>query len=259
MVPVPICVQRLPRSAAPGAVISLSPAEYWSLILPSFEVGQGTIDPSAPDCSGRASLDGLSPKGVNSITVDPAQVVIAPGADGMKVVWLQSHPLTDQTRAGLLALTRQRDSYLEVYAVGVHRGRPSDIRFSLERMGTRIVISATEEECQGAGEARRCAATSSVYLMGTGALTHAAVYPTDRTLEAAAPGKTSSAEYRFSASAEYRSDAIRLTEHLSVRNKGQGEIRASDLERAFRLEKGKLVASGESLWTKTLKELGVRE
>jgi hypothetical protein len=240
-------------------VISLSPAEYWSLMLPSFDPEHKSVDPSAQDCSGRASLDGLSPKGVNSVSVDPEQVTIAPGADGMKVVWLQSHPLPDQARAGLLALTRQRDSYLEVYAVGVHRGRPKDVRFSLERMGTRIVISATEEECQGAGEARRCDATSAVYLMGTGALTHAAVYPTDRTLEAAPPGRPNAAQYRFSASAEYRSDAIRLTEHLSVRNQSQGEIRASDLERAFRLEKGKLVPSGESLWTKTLKELGVRE
>jgi hypothetical protein len=33
-------------------------------------------------------------------------------------------------------------------------------------------------------------------------------------------------------------------------------IRSSDLQRAFRLEQGQLVASGESLWTKTLRELG---
>jgi hypothetical protein len=258
MVPVPICVQRMPRSAAPGTIISLSPEEYWSLILPSFDAEAKTIDPSAVDCSGRLSLEGLSPKGVNSISIDPEKMLISPAADGMKIIWLQTHPSGAGAVAGLLALTRQRGQYLEVYAVGIHRGKPEGNRFSLERMGPKILISATEEDCHGEAEARRCNATNNVYLMATGALRHAAVYPVDRTLEAAAPGKSGSAEYRFTASAEYRPDVIALSEHLSVRSKSQGEIRTSDLERAFRLDKGELVPSGDSLWAKTLKELGIQ-
>jgi hypothetical protein len=258
MVPVPICVQRMPRSAAPGTIISLRPEEYWTLILPSFDAEAKTIDPSAVDCSGRASLESLSRKGVNSVSVDPERMLIAPGADGMKIVWLETHPLEGGAYAGLLALTRQVNSYLEVYAVGIHRGKPEGSRFSLERMGPKIVISATEEECHGEAEARRCNASNSVYLMATGALLQAATYPVDRALEAAVPGKLGVAEYRFTASAEYRPDVIALSEHLSVRSKSQGEIRSSDLERAFRLEKGQLVATGDSLWTKTLKELGVQ-
>jgi hypothetical protein len=263
MVPVPICVQRLPRSAAPGAVISLSPTECWSLLLPSFDNNAKSIDPSAADCSGRASLAGLSGAGVNSLQVDTEKLTISPGADGMKIIWLQSHPTSLESAdgapavAGLLALTRQRDSYLETYAIGVHRGPAEGTRFTLERMGPRLVVSSTEETCKGDGQNRRCSAHSSVYLTKTGELRRAASYPVDQSVSAPGPAGGEVAEYRFSASAEYHPDAIRLTEHLSVRNKVQGEIRSSDLERAYRLEDGQLVASGESLWTKTLRDLGM--
>jgi hypothetical protein len=254
MIPVPICVKRLPRASGPGVVISLTSEEYWTLLLPSFDRNAQSIDPSAPDCSGRTSLIKLSPPGTTTLRVDPEKVTLAPGADGMKMVWLESHPLGDDTYEGLLALVRQRESYMEVYAVGIHRGRPQGTRFTLQRMGPRLVIEAIQEDCAGDGQERRCRATTSVYLMGTGALGAAATYPIEQVAKATREGNP--VEYRFSASADYRDTSITLTEHLSVNTKGQGEIRSSDLERAFRLEKGQLVASGESLWTKTLRELG---
>jgi hypothetical protein len=254
MIPVPICIKRLPRASGPGVVVSLTSEEYWSLLLPSFDPNARTIDPSAPDCSGRTSLIRLSPSGTTTLRVDPEKVTLAPGADGMKMVWLESHPLGEETFEGLLALFRQRESYMEVYAVGSHRGRPQGTRFTLQRMGPRLVIEAIQEDCTGEGRERRCRATSSVYLMATGALEAAATYPIEQVAKTTRDG--SPVEYRFSASADYRDTSITLTEHLSVNSKDQGEIRSSDLERAFRLESGRLVASGESLWTKTLRELG---
>jgi hypothetical protein len=255
MIPVPICVKRLPRGSTPGAVVSLTPEEYWGLLLPSFDRNAQTIDPSAPDCSGRLTLQGLSPSNTNARRVDPEKVTLAPGADGMKMVWLESHPLGEDTFEGLLALVRQRESYMEVYAVGVHRGRPQGTRFTLQRMGARLVIEAIQEDCAGEGAERRCRASTTVYLMGTGGLKAAATYPIEQTAKSTRDGNP--VEYRFSASADYRDTAITITEHLSVNTKGQGEIRSSDLERAFRLERGQLVASGESLWTKTQRELGL--
>jgi hypothetical protein len=122
-------------------------------------------------------------------------------------------------------------------------------------MGPRLVVEGIQEDCRGDGQERRCRASTSVYLMGTGALRSAADYPIEQAAKANAKDG-SPFEYRFSASADYKDTAIELTEHLSVSAKGQGEIRSSDLQRAFRLEQGQLVASGESLWTKTQRELG---
>jgi hypothetical protein len=254
MIPVPICVKRLPRASDPSVIVSLTSEEYWSLLLPSFDRNAQTIDPSAPDCSGRTSVVSLSPAGTHSLRVNPEQLTLAPGADAMKMVWLESHPLGEDTFEGLLALTRQRESFMEVYAVGIHRGRPQGTRFTLQRMGPRLVIEAIQEDCTGEGPERRCRASSSVYLMGTGALKASATYPVEQIAKVTRDG--SPVEYRFSASADYRDTSITLTEHLSVNSKAQGEIRSSDLERAFRLEGAQLVASGESLWTKTQRELG---
>lgn len=255
MIPVPICVKRLPRGSEPGVVVSLTNEEYWSLLLPSYNRNDKTIDPSVPDCSGRLSVKSLSPEGTTSLPVDPERVSVSPGADGLKIVWLASHRLSEGRFQGLLAIMRQRESYMETYAVGVHRGRPEGTRFTLQRMGPRLVVEGTQEDCQGEAQERRCRAATSVYLMATGALKAAAAYPIEQAARASAKDG-SPLEYRFSASADYKDTAIELTEHLAVSAKGQGEIRSSDLQRAFRLEQGQLVASGESLWTKTLRELG---
>lgn len=256
MIPVPICVKRLPRGTAPGVVVSLTPEEYWPILLPSYDRNQRAVDPGAPDCSGRLSLSNLSPQNTSALRVDPDKVTIAPGADGMKVVWLQSHPLGEDTYEGLIALTRQRESYMEVYAVGVHRGRPQGTRFTLQRMGPRYVVEGVQEDCAGSGPDRRCRAAAFVYLVGTGSLRPAASFPIEQSARSNPRGEGGPLEFRFSASTEYKDTAIELTEHLSVSATGQGEIRVSDLERALRLEGGQLVASGESLWTKTLRELG---
>jgi hypothetical protein len=255
MIPVPICVKRLPRGTTPGAVVSLTPDEYWPILLPSFDRNQKAIDSAAPDCSGRLSLSSLSPQSSPTLRVNPERVTIAPGADGMKIVWLQSHPLGEDTYEGLIALTRQRESYMEVYAVGVHRGRPEGTRFALQRMGPRYVVEGIQEDCTGSGPDRRCRAAAFVYLVGTGSLRPAGSFPIEQSARSN-PRDGNSLDYRFSASTDYKDTAIELTEHLSVSAKGQGEIRVSDLERAFRLEGNQLVASGESLWTKTLRELG---
>jgi len=255
MIPVPICVKRLPRGTTPGAVVSLRPDEYWPILLPSFDRNARTVDPNAPDCSGRLSLSNLSTQGTESVRVDPQKATVAPGADGMKIVWLQSHRVGEDMYEGLLALTRQRESYMEVYAVGIHRGRPDGTRFALQRMGPRYVVEGTQEDCSGDGGERRCRAAAFVYLVGTGSLRPAASFPVEQTARSM-QRDGNQLDFRFSASTEYKDTAIELTEHLSVSAKGQGEIRVSDLERAFRLEAGQLVASGESLWTKTLRELG---
>ena len=258
MIPVPICVKRLPRGTQPGVLVSLTPSEYWGLLLPTFDRNANTIDPTAPDCSGRLTLATISQQGLSRMKVDPEKAIISPGADNLKIVWLESHPLGEDTYEGLIALTRVRESYFEVYAVGIHRGRPDGTRFTLQRMGPRLVIEGTQQDCSGRGEDRRCRASNYVYLMGTGALRAAASFPMEAVATAPARDGLGTAEWRFSASTDYRDTAIQITEHLSIKSPAEGETRSSDLERAYRLENGQLVASGESLWTKTQREIEQR-
>ncbi|HVZ31783.1 MAG TPA: hypothetical protein VG963_05115 [Polyangiaceae bacterium] len=257
MIPVPICLQRLPRHQAPGSIVSLTPAEYWTLLLPGFEPGSSTLDLAAPDCSGRFTL-GQAAAGGAKHAVHPDEMVIGSGADGFKIAWL---PLgaNGTKRTGLLALMRQKENFLEVYALGTHQGSLGDTRFTLERMGPALVVVAREEHCRGSEDERRCDAASTVYLAGNGRLSAQAHFPLDHTVESKGTATTVPSVYRFSASAEYRPDGIAITEKLSVTQKGRGEVSSVDLERTLRLQGGRLVPSGDSLWVQTARQLNVPE
>jgi hypothetical protein len=190
--------------------------------------------------------------------VDPEEIVLGSGPDGFKVAWLPlaSH---EASRSGLLALLRQRQEFLEVYALGVHEGSVGNSRLSLERMGPALVVTVLEEHCHGAEQARRCDSSCALYLMGNGRLSERASFAVDHSVDARAASSAANAEYRFSASAEYRPDGVALSEKLSVLEPGRGEVRSVDLERMLKLEGDRLVPSTESLWTQTARQLGVPE
>jgi hypothetical protein len=69
MVPVPICVQRLPRRPSADQVVALTAAEYWSLLLPGFRSAESKVDLGQPDCSGRLTLGEPGPGGFDAAVV----------------------------------------------------------------------------------------------------------------------------------------------------------------------------------------------
>jgi hypothetical protein len=257
LVPVPICVQRLPRRAAPGSVIALEAREYWSLLLPGFDARASMLDLSVADCSGRWTLQGNGQRGAK-LAVKPDELVLGSGPDGLKAAWL---PLASDTsaRTGLLALLRQREQVLEVYALGVHSTAAGNSRLELERMGPALAVAALEEQCRGSAADRSCSSACTVYLMSSGRLTASARFPVDQRAQGIVAGATSRGEYRFNASPEYRSDGIALSEKLTVSEPGRGEVRSFELQRTLRLQDERLTPSAESLWVQTARQLGLPE
>jgi hypothetical protein len=162
-------------------------------------------------------------------------------------------------RSGLLALLRQRKDYLEVYALGIHQGSLSQTRLGLERMGPALVVTSQEELCKGTDSGRRCDSACTVYLSANGRLVARAKFPTDHTVDARATTGSGTAEYRFTASPTYGPNGISLSEKLSVREKGRGEVRAIDLQRVLKLQADRLTPSADSLWVQTAKDLGLVE
>ena len=257
LVPVPICVQRLPRQAAPGRVVALEASEYWSLLLPGFDARASLLDLKVPDCSGRTTLPG-SGKPSTTLAVKPEDLVIGTGPDGFKVVWLPLEAGTS-SRRGLLALLRQRDQVLEVYALGTHSVGAGRSRLELERMGPALAVAALEEQCRGSDAERRCSSACTVYLMSSGRLTAGARFPVDQSVNGTVAGATGRGEYRFNASAEYRADGIALSEKLTVSEPGRGELRSFELQRTLRLEGEHLTPSAASLWAQTARQFGLSE
>jgi hypothetical protein len=257
-VPVAICLKPLPRHAGDGTASHLNPEDYWSMVLPGFDAGSATVDRSVPDCAGRpvfenpelATAEGPR-AGTLSVKVDDA--LVTPAADGLRVVWLRTHRFSDGTAAGPLALVRPREGYAEVYATGFYRGREKDSRFSLERMGPRMLVTAADEGCTGVKPKQSCESKFSVYLMHSGQLLQEARFALDRIEYRSIPGAVETAQVRLTASPAFQPSAMRVSEQLVVTDPSQGVIRKSDLERVFELQRGdRLVSTEESLWSRVM-------
>ncbi|HYO93114.1 MAG TPA: hypothetical protein VER33_01330 [Polyangiaceae bacterium] len=257
-VPVAICLKPLERHGASGVVSTLQPEDYWSLILPSFDPASGSVDRSAPDCAGRLLLDRpelLQAEGARtgSISTKPEDAVVTAAPNGFRIVWLRTHRFADGTAAGPLALVRPKEGYAEVYATGLYRGNSKSSRFVLERMGPRIVITATDEGCAGVKPNEDCETSFAVFLMHAGRLAPAAHFPLDRIHYGAAPGVSGTVQYRLTATPVFHKQSIRVVEQVVVRDVNQGPIRKSDLERVFKLnERGNLIPTADSLWSQVL-------
>jgi hypothetical protein len=251
-VPVPICIQPLERSTS--GVSKVEPADYWKMVLPSFDPGSSTVDAASTDCSGRPAFseqDLLSAEGprAGSLPAKPDHAVVTPGPDGFRVVWLRTFDFSDGSSAGPLALVRSREGYAEVYGTGSMRGKLKTTRFSLERMGSRILVTAIDEGCGEVKPGQGCETAFTVYVLGGGRLTRAASLPLDRIDYRPFPGLPGLSKYRLTATPVFQDKGMRVVEQVVVLDPNQGTVRKSDLERVFKLAPGgQLEASAPSLW-----------
>lgn len=252
-VPVPVCVQPLKRNTS--GVSSVTPADYWKMVLPGFDAGTSTVDTSIPDCSGRTAfsetelLNAEGPR-TGAVPALPDNAVVAPGPDSFRVVWLRTYKFADGSWSGPLALARPREGYAEVYGTGTYRGKPSSTRFSLERMGSRILVTATDEGCGQVKPGEGCETAFSAYLLAGGHLAKAASFPLDRIDYRPFGGLPGVAKYRLTAAPVFQPRAMRVIEQVNVEDANHTTVRKSDLERVFTLAPdGSLKPNTPSLWS----------
>ncbi|HTQ05824.1 MAG TPA: hypothetical protein VMI54_18305 [Polyangiaceae bacterium] len=252
-VPVPVCVAPLQRNTS--GVSNVGPGDYWKMVLPSFDAASATVDTSAPDCAGRQAfsesdrLDAEGPR-TGSVPVPPDNAVITAGPDNFRVVWLRTYKYGDGSWSGPIALTRAREGYAEVYGTGTYRGRPSSTRFALERMGSRILVTATDEGCGQVKPGQGCETDFDAYLLAGGQLSRAASFPLDRIDYRPFGGLPGVAKYRLTAAPVFQARAMRVIEQVTVEDANQGMVRKSDLERVFSLTpEGALKPNAPSLWS----------
>ena len=251
-VPVPICLKALERRSA-GAVSVLKAEDYWSLILPTFDLGSNSVDRSAPDCSGRLVFDKpelAEAEGVRSgsLAVKPETAVITPASDGMRIVWLPTHRFANEEAAGPLALLRPREGFAEVYATGFYRGNQKSSRFALERMGTRFVVTVGDEGCATA-KGKRCQSSFKVYVMRSGMLFPSADLAVEKVDFRSMAGVPGAVQYRLTVTPIFQDKVLRVVEQLALRDENQSVLRKSDMERVFELKgDGRLECKQPSLW-----------
>jgi hypothetical protein len=257
-VPVPICIQPLERSSS--GVSKIEPQDYWKMVLPAFDPGSSTVDSGSNDCAGRpafAESDLLSAEGprTGSLPAKPDHAVVTPGPDSFRIVWLRTFEFADGSSSGPLSLVRSREGYAEVYGTGSYRGKLKTTRFSLERMGSRILVTATDEGCGEPKPGQPCETPFTVFVLGSGRLNRAASLPLDRVDYRPFPGMQGLAKYKLTATPVFQEKGLRVVEQVLVQDPNQGTVRKSDLERLFTLApNGRLESSVPSLWTQVADE-----
>lgn len=251
-VPVPICLKALERRGTAGAS-SATPADYWSLVLPSYDASSSTIDRSMPDCAGREVFpsaifqDAEGPR-TGPVPEKADALLVTPGANDFKVLWLRVAHFGNGDAGGPLALARPREGTAEVYAIGSYRGNAETSRFSIERLGPRILVTASDDACTTSKPSQSCQTKLRVFLMNAGRLLPVADLTPDRIEYGTAPGVPGTVQYRMTATPFFEPKVLRVAEQVVVRDSTQTAIRKSNLDRLFQLKGSTLEASTGSLW-----------
>ena len=251
-VPVPICLKALERRSTAGASAA-TPADYWSLVLPSYDAGANTVDRSAPDCAGREVFSDALFQDANGartglIPARSEDLLLSAGANDFKVLWFRAQAFANGDAGGPLALARPREGTAEVYAIGLYRGDATTSHFAIERLGPRMLVTASDEGCASAKPGQACQTKFDVFLMNAGQLQSVANLVLDRIQYGTAPGVVGGVQYRMTATPVFEAKALRIKEQVVVRDSTQTAIRKSNFERSFVLKGSTLVPSAASLW-----------
>ncbi len=256
LAPLPACLMQLTARPRAGAAVSLREEQYWKLVYPSFDLTRKTLPAHARACTGGNVLDdpllaGGAPLRAPDGSVEEGDVVVAGGADRLRVVWLRTRKFDDGTAGGTLALVRGNGAAAEVYAVAPFRGRPTRSRFSLERIGPEVVVVAQDDGCTGRAAGTPCETTLSVFLPRQGALRRLATTPVERVayMEGSEPGVRGRIEYRLASTPQFLPGGVRVLEQVVVRDTQGRLIRGAELDRSYALmPDDTMVVSDESIW-----------
>ncbi len=251
LAPVPACVRNLSRGTTEaGYVQQLPEKELWTFVVPELAQGQPTSSTTA--CNGEPvfaseALRGATPQ---ADAIEEGRITYGGGANRLKIAWLRTHRVEGGFEAGPLALIRTLEGRSEVYGVGSYRGDPEKSRFSLERLGDEVVVTAVSDGCAAENPAVACDTELTVFLPSSGRLDPIAQIGLERVRQARGiePGVRGSLRFRFVSSPAYEKDGIHLIEEVSVTDEAGRDLRRAEFERILYLEGATVEPSAESLW-----------
>ena len=253
MAPIPACATVLPTSGPSGMTVALRD-EYWKLVFPAFDEQRGRLPADALACTGTPVLeDKTFARATMAPKLTDGEITLGGGADGIKAVWLRSHPVSESEVAGTLALVQQRDEFAYVVAVGSHRGR-TNARISIDRLGSEVLLLVRDEGCKGNQPGDACESLMTVYLVRQGRLVEGAKLVLEQV--AYGDGETlgeRGEKFHLTASPSFVKDELHVVEHVSVLNRLGKETRWAELERVFIVMGDVFEPSDTPLWSRVVR------
>lgn len=253
MGPVPSCVRNLPRSKTEtGYVAQLPEKELWGLVVPAFQEGAVAPRPDTLGCNAEPIFDAEAFQGAefDPSAIEEGRITYGGGANRLKVAWLRTHKAEGGLEAGPLVLIRTLEGHSEVYGIGAFRGEPEKSRFSLERLGGEIVVTAVSDGCAGVKPTETCDTELTVFRPNAGRLDPMAEIGLQRVRFAKGlePGVSGQLRFQLVSSPAFEKDGIHVVEEVSVTDETGRNLRRAELEREFLLEGAEVSSTRESLW-----------
>jgi hypothetical protein len=257
MAPVPACILPLAaRTHGAGQTMrNLTDDQYWQLVFPDYDAQNHKLATNAVTCTGAHVFDdalfaGGTTRGT-PIDVQSGDAVFGNGGDRVRIVWLRTHRWPDGSEAGPLALVRAKEDFAEVYAVGAYKRSNGQLTLQAERLGSEVLITATDDGCQGQAKTSPCETTVSLFLPRFGHLVRLTTLATQKRAFAAGgeKGVMGQVAYELTASPQYTQDGIKLFEQVKAIDAEGRLVHKTELERLLILHDGRLEHS-DSLWTK---------
>jgi hypothetical protein len=263
--PISVCTTQLapPKSAAGGKAVvrSLDPEQWMGILVPGFKADQG-LGPTDLDCTNHyvfaneSLRHGVSIKGWPK-PVDPEELDIRSGPEGLRVLWLRVLKFDNGDEGGPIALVRAVDDRAEVFGIGSYRG-PAKTKFTTNRIGNENLVVGTEKVCPDPDDCRQRA---HFYLGRRGRLIGAAVVDLERV--AVVPSVTERglyAKYVLRTDVTYTPEGIQLLEQVKVNiihyDEGQRDsdrvLRKVEFSRFLRVERDTLFESNDPLWERVV-------
>ncbi|MBK6520725.1 MAG: hypothetical protein IPM79_12640 [Polyangiaceae bacterium] len=266
--PISVCRNKLPPvgdpSRAGSAVRDLDPGQWLEVLVPGYTDGdeQG-LEALAVDCTGSYLFANESLRGGASDRgwprfVDPDEMTLNSGPNGMRVLWLRALKFENGDEGGPIALSRAYGDNAEIYGVGSFRG-PKNTKFQTARIGNETIVVAESKECDP--ETQTCRKRGHFFLPRRGRLIESTVVDLDRVqVMPSATQRGLYAQYHLSTDVTYQKDGILLLERVSVRIAktevpdldSDRELRAVEFSRFLKIERDTMFSSNEPLWERVV-------
>ncbi len=199
--------------------------------------------------------------------LEERDVFVSPVVDGHRLVWVMTNRFASGDALGPVAVVEEDRDRLVVRALGTLRAYPEKVALRLEKLGTTTVIVAEGEACAGKGA---CVRSARLMPLRADYFRQEQLYTDAGTCASAAWFDLSRAEtdplpsgwsrrHQLDTTLTFGPAGLRVGEHLQVLDLDPREpqtpprlYRNAEGEREIRIEGGRMIATGDPLWSKVL-------
>lgn len=259
--PVPACFVRLPARPNPGGMMrQLSEREYFKLVFSQAGGEQPQAGAEGVLCNQVAAFKSEAFAGATSRLGPNVQfaeelVMYGSGPNRLRVVWFRTHEKQPGKAIGTLAVVRTTEEFAQVFALGTFEGAFETSRFSVERLGDEMLVSAVDDGCGAVKPGAECDSDMYLFKVELGQLRPILQVPVERVRHAAKPANTPAyagvdqVTYHLEAAPSYEATQLSLLEQVTTTVQPSGkEVARAERERWLTFYGKESQWSEPSLW-----------